>query len=67
MPLLAAIRSTERDMSKLEAAIAQLENETQRLEQMAGVLQVEQVTSRTSWFNPSQYTFSNSRTSKRHT
>ena len=64
MPLMAAIKSTERDMTKLEAAIAQLENETQRLEQLAGVPQVEQAASRTSWFDPSQYTFSNSRNRK---
>ena len=64
MPLLAAIRNTERDMSKLEAAIAQLENGTQRLEQLTGVLQVEQAASRTSWFDPSQYTFSSSRKTK---
>ena len=61
MPLLAAIKATEKDMTQLEAAIAQLENETQRLEQLARVPQVEQAASKTSWFNPSQYTFSNSK------
>ena len=64
MPLLAAIKSTERDMTKLEAAIAQLEVETQRQEQLAGMPHIEQAASRTSWFNPSHYTFSNSRNSE---